>query len=275
MSIQVNYIYLLKEREFLKTNENIYKIGKTTQKNYDRFKQYPNGSILLYQTICDNCHTLERELLSIFKNKFIHRKDIGNEYFEGSYSDMIDIIANKANNKLINIDDEKKTNDKQTKKEKKTNDKETKKEKKIDDKPTQKEIEIIKINDEKIDCENFFGNTSFHKCIFMSRYEEYTDEYFSLYLPIVIAYNDDYYYLFNYKFELLGTKGYTSNVTINNCAMKNIIWVTDYAKLSIIDKPWETKKRLKSYIRIYDKLFDKHKLLLKRLLNLNSVTIID
>ena len=29
----INYIYLLQEREFLKTNENIYKIGKTMQEN--------------------------------------------------------------------------------------------------------------------------------------------------------------------------------------------------------------------------------------------------
>ena len=27
--MNVEYIYLLKEREFIKTNENIYKVGKT------------------------------------------------------------------------------------------------------------------------------------------------------------------------------------------------------------------------------------------------------
>lgn len=32
------YIYLLQEREFIKTNENIYKIGKTKQENCKRFK---------------------------------------------------------------------------------------------------------------------------------------------------------------------------------------------------------------------------------------------
>jgi hypothetical protein len=29
--ITTNYIYLLQEREFIKTNENIYKIGMTTK----------------------------------------------------------------------------------------------------------------------------------------------------------------------------------------------------------------------------------------------------
>ena len=41
------YIYLLQEREFLKTNEPIYKIGMTEQTNpFDRFNSYPNGSRL-------------------------------------------------------------------------------------------------------------------------------------------------------------------------------------------------------------------------------------
>jgi hypothetical protein len=274
MSIEINYIYLLKEREFLKTNENIYKIGKTTQKNYDRFKQYPNGSILLYQTICDNCHTLERELLSIFKNKFVHRKDIGNEYFEGSYSDMIDIIANKANNKQININDEKVSI------EKKTNDKPKKKEKTkelivIEKKITKNDTEIIKKEPEKIDYDNLLGNSLFHKCIFLDYYDSYDTEYYRLYLPIIIAYENDVYYLFNSNLELLGTNGYTSCVTVGNCTMKNMIWIKEHAKLSYMDYPWETKKRLKAYIRVYKKLYDKHKLYMMKLLNAIDVTIIE
>ena len=41
------FIYLIKEREFIKTKEKIYKIGKTKQENLQRIKSYPNGSILL------------------------------------------------------------------------------------------------------------------------------------------------------------------------------------------------------------------------------------
>lgn len=92
MEIDIQYIYLLQEREFIKTNEKIYKIGKTKQKNNDRFKQYPKGSILLFQLICPDCDTLEKELITIFKNKYKHRKDIGNEYFEGDSNNMIQII---------------------------------------------------------------------------------------------------------------------------------------------------------------------------------------
>ena len=87
-----NYIYLLKEREFIKTNENIHKLGMTTKENHIRFNQYPKGSILLFQMICNNCKDIEKYLIKIFKVLFIHRKDIGNEYFEGDYKSMIDFI---------------------------------------------------------------------------------------------------------------------------------------------------------------------------------------
>jgi len=87
-----NYIYLLQVREFVKTNENIYKVGMTKKENYERFNQYPKGSILLFQMICNNCNNIEKCVLKIFKEKFKQRKDIGNEYFEGDYREMIDII---------------------------------------------------------------------------------------------------------------------------------------------------------------------------------------
>jgi len=91
-TMATNYIYLLQEREFLKTKENIFKVGMTTKQNYERFNQYPKGSILLFQMICINCKNIEKIIITIFKEKFIQRKDIGNEYFQGNYKNMIDII---------------------------------------------------------------------------------------------------------------------------------------------------------------------------------------
>lgn len=100
-----NYIYLLQEREFITTNQNIYKLGKTKQENLQRFKQYPKGSKLLLQQVCDDCDILETELIRDFKNKYKHRRDIGNEYFEGDYNDMIKDIHNKITyNKVHNED---------------------------------------------------------------------------------------------------------------------------------------------------------------------------
>lgn len=86
------YIYLLQEREFIKTKENIYKVGKTTKPNHERFNQYPKGSILLFQMICSNCSDMEYKVIKAFKDNFKLRKDIGNEYFEGDSDDMINVI---------------------------------------------------------------------------------------------------------------------------------------------------------------------------------------
>jgi hypothetical protein len=86
------YIYLLQEREFIKTKEYVYKVGMTKKENHKRFNKYPKSSVLLFQMICDNCNKMEKLVLKKFKETFKPRKDIGNEYFEGDYKDMIDII---------------------------------------------------------------------------------------------------------------------------------------------------------------------------------------
>ena len=90
--MMTQYIYLLQEREFIKTKEYVYKVGMTKKKNHERFNQYPKGSVLLFQMICNNCKNMEKLVLKTYKETFKQRKDIGNEYFEGEYKDMIDII---------------------------------------------------------------------------------------------------------------------------------------------------------------------------------------
>jgi hypothetical protein len=49
-----NYVYLLHEREFSKTHENVYKIGMTKKENYVRFNQYPKGQQIVEKTLCEN-----------------------------------------------------------------------------------------------------------------------------------------------------------------------------------------------------------------------------
>lgn len=90
--MESNYIYLLKEREFIMLNQDIYKVGMTKKANHQRFHQYPKGSILLFQMICSDCNYYEKKVIALFKEEFILRKDIGNEYFEGDYVLMIDYI---------------------------------------------------------------------------------------------------------------------------------------------------------------------------------------
>jgi hypothetical protein len=88
------FIYLLQEREFIKTKEPIYKIGKTKQEKLKRIKSYPNGSELLLYTVCNNCDEIEKTIINKFKSHFIHKKEFGNEYFMGNYNDMIYLIYN-------------------------------------------------------------------------------------------------------------------------------------------------------------------------------------
>ncbi len=101
-----NYIYLLQEREFIKTKENIFKVGMTKKENHKRFNQYPTGSILLFQMVCNDCKSNERVIIQKFKETFIQRKDIGSEYFEGDYISMIDIIYLTIKNENTNINEE-------------------------------------------------------------------------------------------------------------------------------------------------------------------------
>lgn len=91
----IEYIYLIWLKEFVDSNKNIYKIGKTTQKNFKRFNSYPNGSILITHSECNNCDIVEKNIIQIFKEKYILRRDFGYEYFEGNRNEMVDIIMDE------------------------------------------------------------------------------------------------------------------------------------------------------------------------------------
>lgn len=66
----MGYIYLLQEREFIKTKENIYKLGKSKQENLKRIQNYPNGTKLIIQLECENCDINEKNLIIIIIKQF-------------------------------------------------------------------------------------------------------------------------------------------------------------------------------------------------------------
>ena len=103
MSDMTNYIYLLHEREFIKTKENVYKVGMTQKENFTRFNQYPKGSVLLIQLICNNCKLMETRIIKTFKECFKQKKEYGNEYFEGNYIAMMDIIYCTIKNEMGDV----------------------------------------------------------------------------------------------------------------------------------------------------------------------------
>ena len=96
--METNYIYLLQEREFIQSNVSVYKIGRTKQEHNKRLSQYPKGSVLLFRMICSNCIDMEKNIISLFKENYIHRKDIGSEYFEGDHKAMMKQITNIIEN---------------------------------------------------------------------------------------------------------------------------------------------------------------------------------
>ena len=93
--INFEYIYLIQERTAVALDKSIYKIGRTWQLNFERFKSYCKGYKILLHVVCDNCIDTELKLINLFKSKYIHSTDYGNEYFEGDYKLMIkDILLN-------------------------------------------------------------------------------------------------------------------------------------------------------------------------------------
>lgn len=91
-NIITNYIYLLHEREHIRLSENVYKVGMTRQPNLERFHNYPKGSILLFQMVCNDCRFVESIVLQVFKDRFDKCCFYGNEYFKGNKKDMMKIL---------------------------------------------------------------------------------------------------------------------------------------------------------------------------------------
>ena len=101
------YIYMLCEREFLvetmnvlsvatshATNKVVVKIGRTKDM-FQRIKGYPKGSMLLCCNHVDSVVSTETEIIRHFMARFIHRKDLGREYFESvNLSAMIAEMTN-------------------------------------------------------------------------------------------------------------------------------------------------------------------------------------
>ena len=84
-----NFMYILQEREFIVTKQNIYKLG-ITKSLHNRVNSYPKGSkIFCVMPVEDDP---EIKFLHKFRESFISRADIGSEYFEGDINDMINAL---------------------------------------------------------------------------------------------------------------------------------------------------------------------------------------
>lgn len=89
---------MVKEREFVKTGERVYKIGKST-KIKSRMPAYPKQSVIYGIVYCSrDVHKAEKELIKHFDGRFKNRPDIGREYYEVSKSDTVpNVLAEFVN----------------------------------------------------------------------------------------------------------------------------------------------------------------------------------
>ena len=87
------YVYLIQERTSVVAKQSIYKIGRTEQPNFERFKGYVKGYKILLHLACDDSKVAEKQIMDQFKSKYRHATEYGNEYFEGNYKKMITHIT--------------------------------------------------------------------------------------------------------------------------------------------------------------------------------------
>ena len=86
-----HFVYLFHTKEFVDLQEPVYKIGKTTKPNLERFQQYDEGTRFYFQTSCHNCHEIEKKVIALFKKNYeLH---CGREYFKGDRQRMVKDIC--------------------------------------------------------------------------------------------------------------------------------------------------------------------------------------
>ena len=98
-------LYLIKIREFVRSGEEIYKIGRSVDIN-KRITQYPKGSILCMVFPCDYPVKYEKAAIYFLKNTFLRKKEFENEYFEGNMKEIISLVNELLDKDLSTIEKE-------------------------------------------------------------------------------------------------------------------------------------------------------------------------
>jgi len=91
-------VYILREREFVRLNESVYKIGRTDKTIKERLRKYPKGSEYITSNSVVDSKSIEKCLINFFKINFIQKIDYGVEYFEGDVNKMIELFEDIVEN---------------------------------------------------------------------------------------------------------------------------------------------------------------------------------
>jgi len=84
----IGHLYLVQEREFIRSGEQTYKVGKSRNVG-QRMVQYPKDSRIVCFMGVSDIDVAEREILQIFRVMFRHETQYGAEYFSGSCREMM------------------------------------------------------------------------------------------------------------------------------------------------------------------------------------------
>jgi hypothetical protein len=88
------YITLIHEREFKNQVLNIYKIGLFDDTDFNNIlKDVPKNSNILYVHYLKEFNiTIYQQILAKFKKNFVPREDLGEDYYQGDFEKMLEII---------------------------------------------------------------------------------------------------------------------------------------------------------------------------------------
>ena len=86
------YVYILRECDFVRLNENIYKIGRTAKINpEDRFQKYRKGTEIIGFFKVNDSVECENKIIKCFSNhsNIIKMNEYGKEYFQGNKNELL------------------------------------------------------------------------------------------------------------------------------------------------------------------------------------------
>ena len=89
------YVYIIRECDFVRLNENIYKIGRTTKANpEDRFQKYRKGTEIVGFFGVKDSIECENKMIKCFSNHTNIKKmnEYGKEYFQGNKNELLNEI---------------------------------------------------------------------------------------------------------------------------------------------------------------------------------------
>ena len=91
--IESHHLYILIEREFIHSHEQLFKVGKSVHLS-QRMSSYPKGSYIISIFKVNDCHKTEKILLKALDNlkTITNARDIGREYYRGNLNDILSVF---------------------------------------------------------------------------------------------------------------------------------------------------------------------------------------